>query len=431
MNLHMVGCSHHATGIDLLQQLAFGDEQAAGALGRWREELPDTEMVLLSTCNRVELYAGRLGDATAGEPLPDNLPDQMARTLVDFHELPLERIESQLVTLSGPDVVSHLYRVTGSLDSMVVGEPQILAQVKQAYQRADAAGLVGPLMHDLFQSALRSARRVASETRLHKHRVSIPSVAIADFATQVFERFDDKHVLVVGAGEMAEETLTYLRDAGARKIHLINRNPERGERLAERFNGICRPWEALWEELVAADLVISTTAATEPIVTADAFTEHVEPGRQQRPLFVLDLSVPRDFDPQVGESIGVYLYSLDDLSQACERNKQVRQKELPAAEQIIAQETERFLADTHHRATAPIITGLRRELLQPKEAELERLFNKLPNLDDQSREEIRHFADRLVNKMLHPPMQSLREATANNTHHTLLDALRRLFQLKE
>lgn len=427
MILRMVGCTHHASSVDIRQQLAFGYEQATRALSEWRRQLPETEMVLVSTCNRVELYAGRLEEPSSRDDLPGELID----SLLGFHHVPHNRVRDQLLTLADHEVVNHLYRVTASLDSMVVGEPQILAQVKKAYRCAHDCGSAGPLMHGLFQSALRTARRVAGETLLHKHRVSIPSVAVADFATRVFERFDDKRVLVIGAGEMAEETLSYLIDAGATNIHVINRDATRGERLANRFSGTWLPWESLWDQLIAADLVVSTTAAKEPVVAASAFAEQVAPHRHQRPLFVLDLAVPCDFDPQVGESLGVYLYSLDDLTHACEKNKQARQKELPAAEKIVVQETERFFADAHHRATAPVICGLRQGFSQPKEAELQRLFNKLPDLDEQTRDEISQFADRLVNKILHAPMQSLREASVNGTPHGLLNALRRLFQLQD
>lgn len=425
MNLRMIGCTHRATGIDVRQQLAFSDHQAPEALQQWRERFPATELVLVSTCNRVELYAGGF-DPGAVPP-----SDDLLEAMLSYHHMPAERVQGQIVTLAQRDAVAHLYRVAASLDSMVVGEPQILAQVKQAYQRAADLGSAGPVMHDLFQSALHAARRVHHETALHKHRVSIPSVAIADFASRVFERFDDKHVLVIGAGKMADETLRYLQDAGARRIHVVNRNEERAHKLAAACNGQAVPWSELWSQLVAADLVVSTTAAGEPVVTAAAFDQHVAPRRQQRALFILDLAVPRDFEPAVGERLGVYLYSLDDLAAACELNRQSRARELPAAEIIVVTETDAFMADAHRRAAAPVISGLRRGMEAPKLAELERLFHKLPELDERARAEITQFADRLVNKLLHPPLESLRDASQDGPPHGLLDALRRLFRLEE
>lgn len=425
MNLRMIGCTHQSTGLDVRQQLAFDAKQVNSALEVWQNRFEAAEFVLLSTCNRVELYAACNGHPTAPKT------EQLIDALLEFHQIPRQQVEGQLLTLNDSEVVSHLYRVTSSLESMVVGEPQILAQVKQAYQSAQGVGSTGPMLHELFQSALHTAKRVSGETGLHKHRVSIPSVAIADLASCVFETFDNKHVLVIGAGEMADETLRYLHDAGSPHTHVVNRSPEHGQQIAQKWEGEYHSWDRLWEQLSLADLAISTTSATEPLITAAAFAERVAPYRQQRPLFMLDLSVPRDIEPAVGDALGVYLYSLDDLDQACQRNRAARAAELPAAEKIVSQETQRFAAEANRRAAAPVITGLRAGLERPKAAELERLFHKLPDLDEQTRQEIERFADRLVNKMLHPPLESLRDASQNGTPHGLLDAVRRLFRLED
>jgi len=256
-------------------------------------------------------------------------------------------------------------------------------------------------------------------------------VAVAEFASRVFERFDDKRVLVIGAGEMAQETLQYLADAGARKIVVLNRDLERAERLAAEWKGGAAPWEDLHAQLVSSDLVVSTTGADRHIVTLVDFRKRVAPGRHQRPLFVLDLAVPRDFEPAIGDEIGVYLYGIDDLTEACERNREARAGELPDAELIIEEEVNEFVADTRHRASGPVIARLRKGFEELQSAELERLYTKLPNLDDRSRREIQQFADRLVAKMLHPPLVSLRDESRHGSFHALLDALQRLFQLKD
>ncbi|MCC6494176.1 MAG: glutamyl-tRNA reductase [Pirellulales bacterium] len=425
MILQMIGCHHRASGVDVRERLSFGKEQTSDALVRWRERFPEAELALLSTCNRVELYA--VGSAPETAPPAEELID----ALTSYHGLPAKGVEGQLTSLAQREAVAHLFRVAASLDSMVVGEPQILAQVKQAYQRAVECAAAGPALHDLFQSALRAARRVHNETELHKHRVSVPSVAIADFASRVFERFDDKRVLVLGAGEMADETLRYLKDAGAAKIRVANRSWERAATIARQWEGVATPWEHLWDELAAADVVIGAAGAKGAIVTAAEFDRRVARRRQQRPLFMLDLAVPRNFEPDVGEQLGVYLYSLDDLAEACERNRAARAAELPAAERIIQIEADAFMAAAHRRLAGPVITGLRRNLEQPKQAELERLFNKLPQLDEHARSEIEQFADRLVNKLLHPPMESLRDASQEGPPHGLLEALRRLFRLED
>jgi len=323
-----------------------------------------------------------------------------------------------------------LFTVAASLDSMVLGEPQILAQVKDAYELATRQDSTGPLLHAVFQSAIRVSRRVTNETAIHQRRVSIPSVAVADFARQIFERFDDKHVVVIGAGEMAQETLRYLCDEGAHQITIVNRSYDRAEEVAAQWKGRAVAWDQLAEALATSDIVISTTGAIEPIVTFADFGR-IERARFGRPLFILDLAVPRDFDPPIGDRPDVYLYSIDDLQETCQRNKQQRDRELPSALRIIEQETARFMGEISHRVVGPVIQQLRQGWQKPKEEELERLLHKLPNLDDRAKEEIRQSFDRLVNKLLHPPLASLRDESRKGVPRTLLDALARLFQLKD
>jgi glutamyl-tRNA reductase len=423
MNVQVVGCSHHGTSIAVRERLAFGKEQAVEALQQWRLAFHDVEGVLLSTCNRVEIYA-----ASQTAPIPG--VEEIGQFLARFHKLDAKEIVPHLFVNSDEAAVRHLFGVAASLDSMVLGEPQILAQVKQAYQAATEREATGPLLHMAFQAAIRVARRVTTETAIHQRRVSIPSVAVADFARQIFERFDDKETLVIGAGDMAEETLRYLRDEGARRITVINRSFERALDRAREWEGRARPWEELHAALAEADLVISTTGAGRPIVALEDFRP-IHFARQQRPLFVLDLAVPRSFDPAIGACPEVYLYSVDDLQAACQNNRLLRDKELPAAMRIIDQETRRFMAEFYHRATGPVIQQLREGWDKPKEEELRRLMNRLPDLNERAREEIRLSFDRLVNKLLHPPLESLRDESREGVPHGLLDALARLFHLRD
>ncbi len=423
MKLRVVGCSHHNTSIEIRERLAFDDPQARDALDAWRRRYPDIEAVLLSTCNRVEFYL-----ATEHGEVPCR--DAVAAMLANFHQLCPAETCSHLFDLVDREAISHLFRVACSLDSMVVGEPQVLAQVKEAYETAVGQKTVGPLLHGAFQTAIKVARRVDSETEIHRRRVSVPSVAVADFAKQIFERFDDKKVLVLGAGEMAEETLRYLHDEGSRKVTVINRNPGRAEELARRWQGTALAWDQLQQALIDADLVISTTGAKEPVVTRGQF-EEIERARGDGPLFILDLAVPRDFDPLIERRPDVYLYCVDDLQAACDRNLLARKKELPAAERIVEQETDDYFAAARHRATGPVIASLKRGWQEPKEAELERLFKKLPQLDQQSREEIDQAFDRLLNKLLHQPIESLRREARHGIPSALIDALSKLFHLKD
>jgi glutamyl-tRNA reductase len=420
----MVGCSHHNAPIEVRERLAFNHEQAAAALARWRAEFPRTEAVLLSTCNRVEVY-------TASESFKESpTHHQVAEFLAHCHGLDLVAVFDNLFEQSGEGMIRHLFTVAASLDSMVVGEAQILSQVKQAYQLAQQHHSTGPLTHELFQTALRVAKRVASETAINERRVSIPSVAVGDFARTIFERFDDKKVLVIGAGEMGEETLRYLRDEGARDITVVNRSHQRAVTLAQQCRGRAADWNELDALLATADVVVSTTGAAQPIVSLERF-HAIEGRRFQRPLFILDLAVPRDFEPAISDCLGVYLYSVDDLAAACELNRQERDRELPAALAIVEDETQRFMADLHHRATSPIIQRLRHGWHALREQELQRLFDKLPDLDARQRAEIEQSFDRYVNKLLHPPLESLRDESRYGPPHGLLEALKRLFKLKD
>ena len=422
MKIQVFGCSHHTAPICLREQLAFGAADVEVALADLRREFPAVEVVLVSTCNRVELYSAAAdGDAPTGL--------QWVDFLARFHGLDSSHIHSHLYSREDRAAVRHLFLVASSLDSMVVGEPQILAQVKQAYQVANAQEAAGPTIHALFQAALKTARRIAGETALHQHRVSIPSVAIADFAKQVFDRFDDKRTLVIGAGEMAEETLKYLRQEGAVHITVVNRHFPRAEALAQRWQGQAVPWDQLDESLAAADLVISTTGAPTAVVTLPQFLV-VEGARNGKLLVVLDLAVPRDFDPAIADQPGVYLFSVDDLEAACARNRRARDDEMPAALRIVEEETAGFLSELHHRAVTPTIRRLQQGWSMPKDAELERLFHKLPQLSDRARQEIQRSFDRLLGKLLHPPLESLREESHDGVPNDLISAIDTLFQLK-
>ena len=423
MKLTMIGCHHKTADIALREQLTFSPEQAVAALQIWAEHHAAYEAVLLSTCNRTELYV-----ASENETIPNEL--QLSRFLCEVKHVPAEMLQHAWVQLQDHEAVSHLFEVAGSLDSMVIGEPQVLSQVKAAYQLADDAGTTGPIMHGMFQASLKTAKRIISETEIHQRRVSIPSVAVVDFAMQVFQRLDDKKTLVFGAGEMADETLRYLTDHGAKSITIINRNPERAEALAQQWHAHTDIWPHRVRCLADVDLVVSATGASEPVVRLDDYLG-IEPLRKGKPLFVLDLAVPRDFDPVIGERDGVFLYTIDDLQEACDRNRASRDRELPKARKIIQQESDRFLRRMRHRVTGNVIRQLQMGWGEIKDAELARLFHQMPNLTEAEQAEVRYAFDRLLNKLLHPPLESLRDEAKQGVPGMLLDALSRLFQLRD
>jgi len=423
MTLALVGGTHRTVPLDLRERLAFSTAQAAEALGRFRDRFPGHEGVLLSTCNRVEFYAA--GSADAPPPA-----DALVGFLAECRGIDAGLLRGVLSRQHDEAVPRHLFSVAAGLDSMVLGEPQILAQVKQAWALAQENRTSGPLTGEMFQAALRTAKRVATETALGRQRISIPSIAVADFASGVFERFDDKRVLLLGAGKMGGETLRYLREGGARDVTVLNRTAGRAVELAARLGARPGRFEELAGELALADLVVSTTGSSEPVVTLDFFRQ-IEPSREGRPLVVLDLAVPRDFDPRIGGRPGVWLYAVDDLAAACEANRRSRQREMPAALAIVEEETRRFMGDLHHRHTTPVIEQLRAGWSETGDAELARLFRRLPDLGEAERTEIRQAFERYAAKLLHPPLASLRNESRAGPPHGLLDALKRLFDLED
>lgn len=426
MKLHMIGCSHHQTPLQLREQLAFSDQQAVQALNAIREKFPDSEGVLLSTCNRIEVYVA--GKSESQVPTHDWL----TRFIADFHSVSIRDIEPLMARKSDRDSIIHLFSVAASLDSLVIGETQISSQVKQAYELARNSDHAGTLIHSLFQHASHTAKRVSNETEIHRRRISVPSVAVSEIATEFFERLDDKQVLVIGSGEMGEETLRYLVDAGAKRISLINRSRERADKVASQYGATVLDWGLLNDSIANADLVISTTGATEPIVTNATFRS-ILGKRKKGAMLILDLAVPRDFEESIGQLPEVYLYAIDDLQKVCQRNAAWREQQWPKAQRIILDEADRFIHDIQHRSNIPTIQQLRQQADDIKVAEWNRLKGKLANhsLSTEAEQEIMQSFERLVNKLLHPPLQSLREESRSEDHATLLDAVRRLFQLRD
>jgi len=266
VNLQVVYCNHQTAGLDIREKLAFSSkEQLDNAYSVLKKSYPETEMVVISTCNRVELYTATQESETG----PSH--QDLAKFFSDFHQVPVSDFFEDFLERTGPDAVRHLFQVASSLDSMVLGEPQIVNQVKEAYQRATENALCGPLTHALFQQAIRVSARVRTETQLSEGRVSIASVAVGTFGKGIFERFDDKTVLIIGAGEMAEETLIYLKDEGVKHIVVVNRSLENAQKLAMKVGGEAKPYQDLEDCMADADVIVSTTGASQPIVDVACF----------------------------------------------------------------------------------------------------------------------------------------------------------------
>jgi glutamyl-tRNA reductase len=327
--------------------------------------------------------------------------------------------------------VRHLFRVAGSLDSLVPGESQILAQVKEAYRIAHEQGLTGPITNALFQRAIAVGKLIHSSTEIGHKRVSVSSVAV-EFACEIFEadQFPEKTVLVIGAGKMGELTLEHLCELRPGRILVTNRSPEKAAEVAARWHGQPVPLQRLEDWLAEADLVLSTTGSPQPLVRREQFAVVME-RRGNRPVFIIDIAVPRDFAPDVGDLENVYLYNIDDLRRECDKNLRAREREMINARAIIERETASFLADlVHQRHAGPVITQLRREWDARREAELARLFAQRPDLSAEDRAAIVRSFERFQNQLLHRPAAALRSAAANGSHHHgLLDALKRLFHI--
>lgn len=424
MNLLALYCTHQTTPLAIRERLAFASrEELAEAYSSLRSRFPGTESVILSTCNRVEIYVARPLDA---EPLT---PPQLAQFLSEFHDVPLDDFVGELRAATGSEAVRHLYEVISSLDSMVLGEPQIVNQVREAYGMAEQQGSCGPIMHALFQGAIQTSRRVRTETRLAEGKVSIASVAVGDFAKKIFDHFADKMVLVIGAGEMAEETLRYLKDEGVREIIVVNRSPERAQRVAAEWGGRAVPWLELNKWLGVADVIVSTTGADQPIVDAELFKK-VRSASPGRTAIILDLGAPRDFAPSVGKLVNVFLYDIDSLRQTCDENRKARVREIDKARKIIDDESARFMSEFYRRAGGDVVTRLMQDWHGISKDELDRLLHKQPHLE-KDREHIERMVERIVNKLLHPPLEALKDEARDGTPHGLLNALKRLFGLNE
>lgn len=430
MKLRMIGCSHHDTPLEIREQVAFSSEQITQALWSLKEQFPETEAVLLNTCNRVELYWGASHE--------DKIATQEAieRFLSEFHRVGLRTIQEHFKVRHDGQAVEHLFTVVSSIDSLVVGESQIPAQVRSAYDRSKLEGAAGAVMHSLFQHANQVSKRVTTETEIHRRRISVPSVAVSEVASEFYERFDDKNIVVIGSGQMGVETLQYLLDAGARNIVIVNRSLDKAQSVADQMSAAAQfelraePWDALDRLLVWADLVVSTTGAAEPIVTESRLKPIL--AKRSRPnLLILDLAVPRDFEPAIARLPSVYLYSVDDLQSVCQRNEAFRKQQLPKARKIIDEEVQKILADWNLRQSGDTIRALRDQADLIRDSELLRLFSKqsMQELNAEAHQEILQAVDRVINKLLHGPLQSLREAPHEDHRESLATAIRRLFKL--
>jgi glutamyl-tRNA reductase len=421
-----LGVDHRSAPASVREALAFDGAQCAAGLDLLAQTFPGNEFVILSTCNRVELYV-----AGGPEQVPetDDLTDLLAR----FHGIKPDGFSGQLVSYHDEGVIGHLFRVAASLESLVLGEGQILGQVREAYRAAVERKTAGPIFHSVFQTALRVGKAVRAQTGMDQGKLSVASVAV-DLARGVFDSFADKTVLVLGAGKMGATTLQHLKGLNPGTILVTNRDPARAEAAAARWNGRAVPFERLGQALIEADLVISTTAANEPVVTLEQYLR-VQRARRNRLALILDIAIPRDFDPRIGDLDQVMLYHVDDLRAQAEQNRLQRQKGVDPALVLIERETTACYALLRHQHDAGhLLQELGNTADLTRQRELERLFTALPHLTESDRQAIGHMAMRLQNQFLHHPRAAVRSAVTDPHHdhpHPILDAVRHLFGLDD
>jgi len=423
MSLVVVGLSHHTSSVELRERLAFTAQTLPGALLELRKRLDKAGVVILSTCNRVEVYAHHAA-------MPEKEVCQKIRAfLADWHHLAEEEFRAALYEQEGAEVVGHLFRVASSLDSMVVGETQILGQVHDAYLASQSEQAADKVIHSLFQKAFSVAKSVRSQSSIGEGKVSVSSVAV-DLAVSIFMELANKTVMVVGSGEVGELTLKSLVSRGVRNVLVVNRSAERAKALADAYNGEAVAFADLQECLHRADIVLTSTAAPGFILHAPDF-ERALRLRSQEPVFVIDIAVPRDVDPASAELDNVYLYNVDDLEQVVNEHIVARRKEIEQCMAMVERSVEQFARWLYSLAADPTIASMAKELDTIRERELEKTLVALPDLTEKEREDVRYLTQRIVKNILQNPMTQLKQEIRHHDPHTVIHLVKRLFGLKD
>ena len=418
--LLMLGLNHSTAPLEVREKLAFSADRQRAALAALLQRYPDSQAAIISTCNRVEIYV-------AGPPhAPGN--SELAAFLAEFHQVPGESFAAHLYHKIEKEAVAHLFTVASSLDSMVLGESQILGQVRDAYELAHGAGSTGALLNGLFQRALAAGKQVMAQTALGEGRLSIASIAV-EYAKRIFEDFSDKTVLCIGAGKMSALVLRNLAELSPRQVLVCNRDLGNARVLAEKFAAVAVEFAALDDHLVAADIVVTATGSPTPIITLARLERLLKP-RRYRPLFILDIALPRDVEAGVAGIEHVYLYDLDHLQRVVAATQSQRKESVDAAKTIVAEHVGEFMAWRRQREIGPLIDSWFACYHKLAQEELERTLHKLPNVGPAERVHLEELARRIVNKLLHDPIQQLRRSDVIHPPTVAyLHALEKLFNL--
>ncbi len=422
MEVFVLGLSHQTASIALREQLFFSEHELPKALEVLADVPELAERMVLTTCNRVEVYG------VAESPLPQTVQAVLA-SLAQYRNVPASAFSESVYVHPAADAVRHVFRVASSLDSMVLGEPQILGQVKAAYAAARSQQATGIVLNNLLEQAFHVAKRVRTETAIAAAPVSISSVAV-ELARKIFGDLAGRSVLILGAGEMAELALKHLLDDGVRSVLVANRTYERAVALAEQFGGRAVTYDSFHQEMVHADIVISSTSAPHAIITA-ADMRTIIHERHHRPIFLIDIANPRDIEPGCNDIDDVYLYNIDDLQNVATANKEERQREAERAGPIVEREVETFLAWFRGLDVVPTIVSLRNRMEAIRAQELQKTLTRLGDLTPAQRDAIASMTTAMLNKILHQPMSELKRRAVDKDGHVYSAVLRRLFGLEE
>jgi glutamyl-tRNA reductase len=421
MRFSITGVNHKSAPVEVRERLAFDEQSLSLALAELKRRPGFCEGLILSTCNRVEV-ALTCEDPSASGVAVDEF-------LADTRQVQREWVTPYLYHYEDSEAIRHLFRVAASLDSMVVGEPQILGQLKSAYSMAKEQGAVTGFMDTLLTRAFNVAKRVRSETDIGANAVSV-SYAAVELAREIFGSLQDKKVMIVGAGKMSELAARHLRRSGATQIFVTNRTPERAAEMAQLFEGQIVEYTRFLSFLPEVDIVIASSGAPHYIIVRDDMKK-VREARRNRPMFLIDIAVPRNIEPSVNELDNIFLYDIDDLQKVVETNLKGRMNSAEEAEAIIREEVERMMARLKAREVAPTIVSLQEQLEKLRVAELARMRGKFGALTSEQEQALEAFSKSMINKIAHAPISELRRQASLPDGHHFIAAVRKVFRLGE
>ncbi|HMC20787.1 MAG TPA: glutamyl-tRNA reductase [Thermoanaerobaculia bacterium] len=420
MALILVGLNHRTAAVDVRERLNVEDAQQMATLAEIKSLAGIDGVAVLSTCNRVEVVA-----SAASEDVIEAIVNWLStRGSVDRSDL-----ERHLYVLRYEDVIRHLFRVASGLDSMVLGEPQIGGQVRAAFLAAQSCGALDGLLEQVFEETMRVAKKVRTDTGIGEHAVSVPYAAV-ELARKIFGDLRGLQALLLGAGEVSELTAEHLNGSGLKQIFVANRSHERAQQLASRFNGQAIYFEGIESYLSTCDIVIASTSAPHYVIEPVQI-ERALGARKMRTLFLIDLSVPRNIHPDIGQIDGAYLYNIDDLQQVADSNRELRMQKAQQAEAIVTREMDTFRRRLVAQDAVPTILELQQRLESIRAAELEKCLRKLGPITASQRESIEMLTSQMVNKILHYPILRLKDSAAEpHERESLRETIRKIFGLR-